>query len=250
MTTTITPRLRTRYNDEIRAQLKDTLELDNIMLVPKIEKIVLNMGVGDAVGQAKLLEGALSDMETIAGQKPVITRAKKSLASFKLREGQAIGCKVTLRGDRMYEFLDRLISLAIPRIRDFRGLPPKSFDGNGNYTFGVTEQLMFPEIDYDRVDTTRGMDITIVTTAKTNEEGKALLDAFNFPFRREGQLPMAKKALIQKQQKTPKFKVRQYTRCRRCGRPHSVYRKFGLCRICLREMAHAGELPGVKKASW
>ncbi|NDH10162.1 MAG: 50S ribosomal protein L5 [Actinobacteria bacterium] len=187
MTTTITPRLRTRYNDEIRAQLKDTLELDNIMLVPKIEKIVLNMGVGDAVGQAKLLEGALSDMETIAGQKPVITRAKKSLASFKLREGQAIGCKVTLRGDRMYEFLDRLISLAIPRIRDFRGLPPKSFDGNGNYTFGVTEQLMFPEIDYDKVDTTRGMDITIVTTAKTNEEGKALLDAFNFPFRREGQ---------------------------------------------------------------
>lgn len=187
MTTTITPRLRTRYNDEIRAQLKDTLELDNIMLVPKIEKIVLNMGVGDAVGQAKLLEGALSDMETIAGQKPVITRAKKSLASFKLREGQAIGCKVTLRGDRMYEFLDRLISLAIPRIRDFRGLPPKSFDGNGNYTFGVTEQLMFPEIDFDRVDTTRGMDITIVTTAKTNEEGKALLDAFNFPFRREGQ---------------------------------------------------------------
>lgn len=186
-TTTITPRLRTKYNDEIRAQLKETLELDNIMLVPKLEKIVLNMGVGDAVGQAKLLEGALSDMETIAGQKPVITRAKKSLASFKLREGQAIGCKVTLRGDRMYEFLDRLISLAIPRIRDFRGLPPKSFDGNGNYTFGVTEQLMFPEIDYDKVDTTRGMDITIVTTAKTNEEGKALLDAFNFPFRREGQ---------------------------------------------------------------
>ena len=187
MTTTITPRLRTRYNDEIRAQLKDALELDNIMLVPKIEKIVLNMGVGDAVGQAKLLEGALSDMETIAGQKPVITRAKKSLASFKLREGQAIGCKVTLRGDRMYEFLDRLMSLAIPRIRDFRGLPPKSFDGNGNYTFGVTEQLMFPEIDYDQVDTTRGMDITIVTTAKSNEHGKALLDAFNFPFRREGQ---------------------------------------------------------------
>ena len=186
-TATLTPRLRTKYNEEIRAQLKDTLELDNIMLVPKIDKIVLNMGVGDAVGQAKLLEGALSDMETIAGQKPVVTRAKKSLASFKLREGQAIGCKVTLRGDRMYEFLDRLISLAIPRIRDFRGLPPKAFDGNGNYTFGVTEQLMFPEIDYDQVDTPRGMDITIVTTAKTNEQGKALLEAFNFPFRREGQ---------------------------------------------------------------
>ncbi len=135
----------------------------------------------------ELLEGALTDMETIAGQKPVVTRAKKSLASFKLREDQAIGCKVTLRGDRMYEFLDRLISLAIPRIRDFRGLSPKSFDGNGNYTFGVTEQLMFPEIDYDKVDTTRGMDITIVTTAKSNDHGRALLGAFSFPFRREGQ---------------------------------------------------------------
>ena len=184
MTTTITPRLRTRYNDEIRAQLKDALELDNIMLVPKIEKIVLNMGVGDAVGQAKLLEGALSDMETIAGQKPVITRAKKSLASFKLREGQAIGCKVTLRGDRMYEFLDRLISLAIPRIRDFRGLPPRSFDGNGNYTFGVTEQLMFPEIDYDKVDKIKGMNITFVTTATTDEEGRALLRGLGMPFRK------------------------------------------------------------------
>ena len=187
MTTVVSPRLRVRYRDEIRAQLKEELGLDNVMLVPKLEKIVLNMGVGDAVGQAKLLEGAVADMEIISGQKPVITRAKKSLASFKLREGQAIGCKVTLRGDRMYEFLDRLISLAIPRIRDFRGLSPKSFDGNGNYTFGVTEQLMFPEIDYDRVDTTRGMDITIVTTATNNDHGRALLAAFNFPFRREGQ---------------------------------------------------------------
>lgn len=186
-TTTYQPRLRTRYNEEIRAALKDQLELPNVMMVPKVEKIVLNMGVGEAVGSAKLIEGALSDMETIAGQKPVITRAKKSLASFKLREGQAIGCKVTLRGDRMYEFLDRLISLAIPRIRDFRGLSPKSFDGNGNYTFGVTEQLMFPEIDYDKVDTTRGMDITIVTTATENDHGHALLAAFDFPFRREGQ---------------------------------------------------------------
>ena len=186
-TATLSPRLRTRYNEEIRDALKAELELPNIMLVPKLEKIVLNMGVGAAVAQAKLLEGAQADMETIAGQKPVITRAKKSLATFKLREGQAIGCKVTLRGDRMYEFLDRLISLAIPRIRDFRGLSPKSFDGNGNYTFGVTEQLMFPEIDYDRVDTTRGMDITIVTTATNNDQGRALLSALGFPFRREGQ---------------------------------------------------------------
>ncbi|MBT5579117.1 MAG: 50S ribosomal protein L5 [Acidimicrobiaceae bacterium] len=186
-TATLTPRLRTRYNEEIKQALHADLELSNVMLVPKIEKIVLNMGVGDAVAQAKLLDGAVSDMEIIAGQKAVITRAKKSLASFKLREGQAIGCKVTLRGDRMYEFLDRLISLAIPRIRDFRGLSPKSFDGNGNYTFGVTEQLMFPEVDYDKVDITRGMDITIVTTAKTNDHGRALLAAFDFPFRREGQ---------------------------------------------------------------
>ena len=186
-TTTYIPRLRTKYKEEIRLALKDELELPNVMMVPRIEKIVLNMGVGEAVASAKLLEGALTDMETIAGQKPVVTRAKKSLASFKLREDQAIGCKVTLRGDRMYEFLDRLISLAIPRIRDFRGLSPKSFDGNGNYTFGVTEQLMFPEIDYDKVDTTRGMDITIVTTATTNDHGRALLAAFAFPFRREGQ---------------------------------------------------------------
>ncbi len=186
-TATLSPRFRTRYNEEIRDALKAELELSNVMLVPKLEKIVLNMGVGEAVAQAKLLEGAQADMEIIAGQKPVITRAKKSLASFKLREGQAIGCKVTLRGDRMYEFLDRLISLAIPRIRDFRGLSPQSFDGNGNYTFGVTEQLMFPEIDYDKVGTTRGMDITIVTTAATNDHGHALLAAFGFPFRREGQ---------------------------------------------------------------
>ena len=185
--TTYAPRFRTRYNTEIRASLQEELALPNLMMVPKLEKIVLNMGVGEAVGSAKLLEGALEDMTTIAGQKPVVTRAKKSLASFKLREGQAIGCKVTLRGDRMYEFFDRLISLAIPRIRDFRGLSRRSFDGNGNYTFGVTEQLIFPEIDYDKVGATRGMDITIVTTATTDDEGRALLSAFGFPFRREGQ---------------------------------------------------------------
>jgi len=181
-----TPRLKQRYHEEIRTQLKDELDLGNIMEVPRLEKIVLNMGVGGAVQQASLLEGAVRDLEIIAGQKPIVTRAKKSIAGFKLREGNAIGAKVTLRGDRMWEFLDRLISIAVPRIRDFRGLPTK-FDGNGNYTFGVTEQLIFPEIDYDRVDVTRGMHITIVTTARTDAEGKALLDAFGFPFRREGQ---------------------------------------------------------------
>jgi large subunit ribosomal protein L5 len=181
------PRMKARYNDEIRAQLKDTLGLDNIMQVPTLEKIVINMGVGRALGQQSLLEGAVRDLETISGQKAVVTKAKKSIAGFKLREGNAIGAKVTLRGDRKWEFFDRLISLAIPRIRDFRGLNPRSFDGFGNYTFGVTEQLIFPEVDYDQVDQPRGMDITIVTTARSNAEGKALLDAFGFPFKREGQ---------------------------------------------------------------
>jgi large subunit ribosomal protein L5 len=181
------PRLKVRYDSEVRARLKDELALRNIMEVPRLEKIVLNMGVGKATQQASLLEGALRDLEQIAGQKPVVTKAKRSIAGFKLREGNSIGAKVTLRGDRMWEFFDRLISLAIPRVRDFRGLNPNSFDGRGNYTFGVTEQLIFPEIDYDKVDTTRGMDITIVTTARTDSEGRALLAAFGFPFRREGQ---------------------------------------------------------------
>jgi len=180
------PRFKTRYDDEIRAALKDQLELPNIMQVPRLEKIVVNMGVGGAVAQPSLLEAAVGDLAQITGQKPVVTRAKKSIAGFKLREGNAIGAKVTLRGDRMWEFLDRLISLAIPRIRDFRGLPVR-FDGHGNYTFGVTEQVIFPEINYDRIDTQRGMDITIVTSATTDAGGRALLDAFGFPFKREGQ---------------------------------------------------------------
>jgi large subunit ribosomal protein L5 len=186
-TTTERPRLKTKYNDEIRAQLQETLGFSNIMEVPRLEKIVINMGVGKATGQSSLLDGAVRDLTAITGQKPLVTKAKKSIAGFKLREGQNIGAKVTLRGDRMWEFFDRLISLAIPRTRDFRGLPANSFDGRGNYTFGVTEQLIFPEIDYDKVDTPRGMDITIVTTARTNSEGKALLEAFGFPFKREGQ---------------------------------------------------------------
>ena len=180
------PRLREKYDSEIRAQLKDTLGLGNIMQVPRLEKIVINMGVGKATQQPSLLEGAVRDLEQITGQKPLVTKATKSIASFKLREGNSIGAKVTLRGDRMWEFLDRLIALAIPRIRDFRGLPVK-FDGRGNYTFGVTEQTIFPEIDYDKIDVPRGMDITFVTTATTDAEGKALLDAFGFPFRRDGQ---------------------------------------------------------------
>jgi large subunit ribosomal protein L5 len=179
------PRLKDLYVGEKRAQLKESLGLANVMEVPRLEKIVINMGVGKATQQPSLLEGAVRDLEQITGQKAVITKADKSIAGFKLREGNSIGCKVTLRGDRMWEFFDRLVSLAIPRIRDFRGLSGLSFDGRGNYTFGVTEQLIFPEIDYDKVDTTRGMDITIVTTARTDDHGKALLAAFGFPFKRE-----------------------------------------------------------------
>ena len=185
--TTPVPRLRTKYDDEIRELLKEQLGLDNVMQVPRLEKIVLNMGVGQALQQQSLLDGAVRDLEIITGQKAVVTKAKKSIAGFKLREGNAIGAKVTLRGDRKWEFFDRLISLAIPRIRDFRGLNPGSFDGRGNFAVGIREQIIFPEIDYDKVDTQRGMDITIVTTADTNAEGKALLDAFGFPFKREGQ---------------------------------------------------------------
>ena len=183
--TTVRPRLKTRYDEVLRAELQGALGLDNIMEVPRLSKIVVNMGVGKATQQQSLIEGAVRDLEVICGQKPVVTRARKSIAAFKLREGMPIGAKVTMRGDRAWEFLDRLIALAIPRVRDFRGLPATSFDGHGNYTFGVTEQLIFPEIDYDKVDTTRGMDITICTTARTDDEGRAFLAAFGFPFRQE-----------------------------------------------------------------
>jgi len=179
------PRLKERYDQTLRAQLRQELGLANIMQVPRLDKIVINMGVGKATQQPSLIEGAVRDLEVIAGQKPVVTRARRSIAGFKLREGMPIGAKVTLRGDRAWEFLDRLIALAIPRIRDFRGLSPTSFDGRGNYTFGVTEQLIFPEIDYDRVDTVRGMDITIGITAHNDAEGRAFLNAFGFPFRQE-----------------------------------------------------------------
>jgi large subunit ribosomal protein L5 len=182
-----TPRLKVRYREQLQAQLKDQLGLSNVMEVPRLTKIVVNMGVGGAVAQASLLEGAQKDLATITGQKALVTRAKKSIAGFKVREGNAIGAKVTMRGDRAWEFLDRLISIAIPRIRDFRGLNPRSFDGAGNYTFGLNEQLVFPEINYDNIDQPRGMDITIVTTARSDAEGKAFLDAVGFPFKREGQ---------------------------------------------------------------
>ena len=181
------PRLKQRYETDLRPQLQRELGLRNVMQVPRLEKIVLNCGVGLATEQKSLLDGAVADLTVITGQKPLVTRAKKSIAGFKLRAGNPIGAKVTLRGARMWEFYDRLVSLAIPRIRDFRGMEPSSFDGRGNYTFGVTEQLIFPEIDYDSIDTVRGMDITIVTTASSDDEGRALLTALGFPFRRESE---------------------------------------------------------------
>jgi large subunit ribosomal protein L5 len=181
------PRLKQRYESDVRPQLQRELGLRNVMEVPRLEKIVLNCGVGLATQQQSLLDGAVADLTVITGQKPLVTRAKKSIAGFKLRAGNPIGAKVTLRGARMWEFFDRLVSLAIPRIRDFRGMEPNSFDGRGNYTFGVTEQLIFPEIDYDSIDTVRGMDITIVTTANSDGEGRALLTALGFPFRRESE---------------------------------------------------------------
>lgn len=180
----MTARLKKFYNENLKAELKKTFGYENEMQIPKLEKIVLNMGVGENAQDSKKIQGALADMTVIAGQKPLITHSRKSIAGFKLRDGMPIGCKVTLRGERMYEFLDRLVTIAMPRIRDFRGISDKSFDGNGNYAFGIKEQIIFPEINFDKVDTIRGMDIIICTTAKTDKEAKALLDGFKLPFRK------------------------------------------------------------------
>ncbi|GAA0260584.1 50S ribosomal protein L5 [Actinomadura nitritigenes] len=189
MTETVTerpvpqPRLKLRYREEIAKQMQEQFGYANVMQIPGLTKIVVNMGVGDAAKDAKLIEGAIRDLSQITGQKPAVNRARKSIAQFKLREGMPIGAHATLRGDRMWEFLDRLLATALPRIRDFRGLSPKQFDGNGNYTFGLTEQVMFHEVDPDKIDRTRGMDITVVTTAKTDDEGRALLKLLGFPFK-------------------------------------------------------------------
>ncbi|WP_226648823.1 50S ribosomal protein L5 [Microbulbifer variabilis] len=176
-------KLKELYTKELAPKLKEELGLENVMAVPRITKITINMGVGEAIGDKKVLEHAVSDMTAITGQKPIVTKARKSIAGFKIRDGWPIGCKVTLRGERMYEFLERLVDIAIPRIRDFRGISPKQFDGRGNFSMGVTEQIIFPEIDYDKVDKLRGLDICITTTAASDDQGRALLKAFNFPFK-------------------------------------------------------------------
>jgi large subunit ribosomal protein L5 len=178
------PRLKTLYAEQLAPRLKDELALSNVMEIPRLEKIVVNMGVGEAVQDRKMIESAMDELAVITGQKPKMNRSRKSIANFKVREGMPVGASVTLRGARMWEFLDRLLAIAIPRVRDFRGLNPKSFDGRGNYTFGVSEQLIFPEVDFDQVSATRGMDITICTTATNDEHARALLDAFGFPFRK------------------------------------------------------------------
>jgi len=182
--TTMTPRLKALYQDELAAKLQEQLGLANVMQIPRLDKISVNIGLGEAINDSKAVDSAMADLALITGQKPKLNRARKSIAQFKLREGMPIGVKVTLRGDRMWEFFDRMLTIALPRIRDFRGLNPKAFDGRGNYTFGLVEQLVFTEIDYDKIDKIRGMDITIVTTAPDDEGGKALLEAFGFPFRK------------------------------------------------------------------
>ena len=186
VTATVTPRLRERYREEVVPALLQEFGYQNIMQVPKVEKVVLNIGLGEAIQNAKALDAGVNDLQLITGQKPIVTRAKRSIAAFKLREGMPIGAKVTLRGDRMYEFLDRLISIALPRIRDFRGISPNAFDGRGNYTLGLTEQISFPEIDYDKVDKVRGLEVSLVTTARNDEEGRRLLTLLGMPFRAPG----------------------------------------------------------------
>ena len=221
------------------------------MQTPTIAKITLNMGVGEGKTDAKQIDAALEELTIIAGQRAQVRRARKSIAQFKIREGMPIGVRVTLRGDRMWEFLDRLISIALPRIRDFRGLNPDSFDGRGNYSLGIREQIIFPEIDYDSINQIRGLDVAITTTATNDQQARALLHRAGPPVRRRRREPLvAKKSLIVKASRPAKFKVRNYTRCNRCGRPRAVYQKFGLCRICLRELAHEGVIPGMTKSSW
>ncbi len=247
---TYTPRLKEQYETEIRPRLKEELGLDSIMQAPRIEKITLNMGVGEAKTESKLLDSAIEELTTIAGQRAQIRRARKSIAQFKVREGMAVGARVTLRGARMYEFLDRLVSIALPRIRDFRGLNPRSLDGRGNFSLGIAhlpgDQLRRhpagPRPRRDDHDERRERRASPRAAAGPRP-------ALRGRRRREAAV-MAKTSLVVKQRRPQKYKVRNYTRCNRCGRPRAVFRKFGLCRICLRELAHQGAIPGMTKSSW
>jgi large subunit ribosomal protein L5 len=254
-------RLQEYYKQTVVPQLLTKFGYKSIMEVPRITKITLNMGVGEAVGDKKVLDNAVGDMTKIAGQKPVVTKARKAIAVFKIREGYPIGCMLTLRGNRMYEFLDRLVTIAMPRIRDFRGISGKGFDGRGNYNVGVKEQIIFPEIEYDKIDALRGMNISITTTAKNDEEAKALLAEFKFPFKNAELFAVINNVKLSDEERMDaRLKIqqlprnaspsRQRNRCALTGRPRGVFRKFGLCRNKLREIAMRGEVPGMTKASW
>ena len=243
-------RLKDYYKADVAPALMKKFSYKSVMQIPKLDKIVINVGAGEAKENPKAIDAIVSDLMKITGQHPMICKAKKSVANFKVREGMNIGVKVTLRGDRMYEFMDRLFNVALPRVRDFRGINPNSFDGRGNYNMGIKEQLIFPEIDYDKIDKVRGMDICFVTTAATDEESRELLTLMGAPFAKYGGTIVAKTSMKIKQQRPAKFSTRSYNRCKICGRPHAYLRKFGICRICFRELAYKGEIPGVKKASW
>ena len=253
-------RLKDRYQKEVAPALKKEFGYKNVMAIPKIEKVVVNMGLGEATSNAKLADVGADELGRITGQKAVVRRATKSIAQFKLRQGMPVGAMVTLRGERMYEFLDRLISIALPRVRDFRGVSPKGFDGRGNFTLGLRDQLLFPEIDYMKVDKARGMNVSVVTTAQDRRRSAeaAAVDGHAVPHRvRLGvkaaeleELRMATTAKVAKEAKTPKYKVRHRNRCKLCGRPRAYMRKFDMCRLCFRKLALEGDVTGVTKSSW
>ena len=242
-------RLRDRYKKEIVPQLRKDLSYGNVNQVPKVEKVVINMGLGEAIQNAKILDAAVQELTAISGQKPVVTKARKAIANFKLREGMSIGCMVTLRGTRMYEFLDRLVSLALPRVRDFRGVSDRSFDGRGNYSLGIREQIIFSEIDLDKIDKVRGVERfdRHLRQDRCGRQGAA--QSAGNALSRLGE-PVAKTCLRVKSERPQKFKVRQYNRCPLCGRPRAYFRRFRMCRLCLRDLALRGQIPGLRKASW
>ena len=245
-----TPRLKDRYDDELREQLQEQLELSSPMAVPRIAKITINMGVGEAKVNSKALDDAVEQLANDLRAAPHDHARKRSIAGFKIREGMPIGCKVTLRGDRMYEFLDRLQTIALPRIRDFRGINPRAFDGRGNFAIGVREQVIFPEINYDDMSEVRGLDITITTTATTTTRHASSCESSGCRSRAKEPGAWQRKHSEVKQARPAKYTTRAYHRCSRCGRSRAYFRKFGVCRICLRDLAHQGVIPGMTKSSW
>ena len=244
-------RLKEKYNEEVAPALMQKFQYKSVMQIPRIDKIVVSVGCGDCKDNAKMLESVIKDISAITGQHAVATVARKSVANFKLREGMKVGVKVTLRQDRMWEFMDRLFNVALPRVRDFRGISADAFDGRGNYSLGIREQIIFPEIEYDKIEKLRGMNIAICTTANTDEGSRApQAHGRSVHERLRRRRKMAKLSMKLKQAAPAKFSTRRYNRCKICGRPHAYLRDYGICRICFRELAYKGQIPGVKKASW